>query len=168
MTLSQITDLDIGNYSIDLDGRYTAGPVPLVMTQFELTSGYSPHPHCNNLTGYNLSAGYDDDDSGGLNGAEITSSHYLCQTNHVVQGGNGRVANGTLVNGSFSSSSATIPAGNSTCSKGGIVLTYGNDYGLYYDDNYALNATEVDGELIFCNRPVHWFATNLELSLIHI
>jgi len=164
MTLSQITDLDIGNYSIDLDGRYTAGPVPLVMTQFELTSGYSPHPHCNNLTGYNLSAGYDDDDSGGLNGAEITSSHYLCQTNHVVQGGNGRVANGTLVNGSFSSSSATIPAGNSTCSEGGIVLTYGNDYGLYYDDNYALNATEVDGELIFCNRPVHWFATNLELN----
>ncbi|MEE3269957.1 MAG: hypothetical protein VX204_02440 [Candidatus Thermoplasmatota archaeon] len=164
LTRSEISSLDEGNYTIDLSSTYTPGPHPLVMTQFQSPGGYTPHAHCNNLSGYNLSSGFDEDNSGDLSNSEITSSHYLCQTSQVVQGGNGRVANGTLVNGSFMSSEAFLAAGNTTCPEGGKILTYGNDYGYYYDDNNGLNATEEDGELLFCNRQVYWSATNLELN----
>lgn len=163
-TLSMISDFDDSPYTVDLASQYNPGPEPIAMIQYESATGYTPHPQCNNLTGYNLSAGYDEDNSGDISGHEITSTHVLCRTSHTVQGGNGRVANGSVVNGSFISSPTTLPAGNSTCSEGGILLVYGNDYGYYYDSNYALNSTEIDGELYFCNRPVYWEATVLDLG----
>jgi len=164
LTRSSISNLDDGNYTITLSSTYTAGPNPLVMTEFESTNGYNPHPHCNNLTGYNLSAGYDIDDSGDLSSNEITSSHYLCQTDQVIQGGNGRVDNGTLVNGTFMTYETIISEGNATCPDGGKVLVYGNDFGYFYDDLTGLNSTEEQGELYFCNLPTYWAATNMELN----
>ena len=164
MTQSIISDFDEGGYSVEFSDQYSIGPAPIAILEFESSNGYTPHPQCNNLTGYNLSVGYDEDNSGDLNSDEITSTHYLCRTNHVVQGGNGRVANGTLVNGTFLSIETSIPVGNSTCPEGGTMLVYGNDYGLFYDDDNSLNATEIDGELFFCNRQIHWFPTNLDLN----
>ena len=89
---------------------------------------------------------------------------YLCTTNQTIQGGNGVVSNGTVVNGTFLYSQISLNSGNSTCQFGGKSIVYGNDYGNYYDGDTALNATETDGTLYFCNRDTYWVATNFDFN----
>ena len=101
--------------------------------------------------------------NGVLDPNEILNVDYLCVTNQTIQGGNGAVSNGTVVNGSFHTV-RSLNSGNSTCPFGGKSPTYGNDYGNYYDGNTALNATETDGTLYFCNRDTYWGATNFDFN----
>ena len=130
-----------------MSNDYIQGPANIIRIAFEASGGYAPHPSCNGLTGYNLTSGYDENRNGLLDSSEISHVDYLCVTNQTIQGGNGAVSNGTVVNGSFQYSQGPIDSGNSTCPFGGKYLVYGNDYGNYYDGNTSLNATETDGTL---------------------
>ena len=163
-SISIISDFDDGGFTMELGSDYAPGPAPVVVLGLQNAFGYSPHPHCNNLLGYNLTSGFDEDGNGNVDHSEVVSITYLCQTNHTVQGGNGNVANGTVVNGTILYSSSDIAAGNATCPEGGEYVVYGNDYGYYYDSNTALNSSEVDGEYYFCDRPTYWEATVLNLG----
>ena len=102
-----------------------------------------------------MTSGFDESRNGILDPNEILNVDYLCTTNQTIQGGNGVVSNGTVVNGTFLYSQINLNSGNSTCQHGGKSITYGNDYGNYYDGNTALNATETDGTLYYCNRDTY-------------
>ncbi|MFL2959367.1 MAG: hypothetical protein ACJZ5P_04885, partial [Candidatus Thalassarchaeaceae archaeon] len=80
------------------------------------------------------------------------------------QGGNGRAANGSVVNGSLTYNIVSLPVGNTSCNEGGKLWIYGNDYGNFYDSDTTLNSTEIDGHLYFCNRQVYWAATNFDFN----
>ena len=163
-SLNDITHFDNYNYSISMDTNYRQGPANIIRIAFENSAGYVPHPNCNGLKGYNLTSGYDEGGNGVLDVSEITHVDYLCTTNQTIQGGNGAVSNGTVVNGSFLYSQSPLSSGNSTCPFGGKYLVYGNDYGNYYDGDTSLNATETDGTLYFCNRDTYWEATNFDFN----
>tara|TARA_A100000164_G_scaffold206373_1_gene182987 strand:+ start:558 stop:7427 length:6870 start_codon:yes stop_codon:yes gene_type:complete len=163
-TLNDITQFDNYNYSISLDTAYKLGPGSIARIAFESSAGYTPHPSCNGLKGYNLTSGYDDNGNGILDSSEISHVDYLCTTNQTIQGGNGAVSNGTVVNGSFLYNQVALNSGNSTCPLGGISMSYGNDYGNYYDGDTSLNSTETDGTLYFCNRDTYWSATNFDFN----
>ena len=163
-TLNDITQFDNYNYSISLDTAYKLGPGSIARIAFESSAGYTPHPSCNGLKGYNLTSGYDDNGNGILDSSEISHVDYLCTTNQTIQGGNGAVSNGTVVNGSFLYNQVALNSGNSTCPLGGKSMSYGNDYGNYYDGDTSLNSTETDGTLYFCNRDTYWSATNFDFN----
>ena len=151
-SLNVVNNLDIGNYSINMNSRYNQGPASGVLLLLESVSGYIPHPSCNGLRGYNLTSGYDEGFNGQLDAEEVLNVDYLCTTYQTVQGGNGRAQNGSVVNGSFVYIQAPVAEGNSTCQFGGKSFTWGNDYGLYYDEDTSLNSTETEATLYFCNR----------------
>ncbi|MFL2958754.1 MAG: hypothetical protein ACJZ5P_01705 [Candidatus Thalassarchaeaceae archaeon] len=163
-TLNDLNNLDASSYSIDLNSQYVPGPAPIHMATLQSNIGYTPHPSCNGLKGYNLTSGFDEGGNGYLDSEEVLQVDYLCVTNHTVQDGNGVVSNGTVVNGSFLYSQAPLSSGNATCPFGGKYLVYGNDYGNYYDGDTGLNATETDGTLYFCNRDTYWAATNFDFN----
>ena len=163
-SLNTITDFDRGNYSIVMNSDYDPGPEEIIRLKFENSSGYTPHLSCGGLKGYNLTSGYDDNKNGQLDPNEVIDTDYLCTTNQTVQGGNGRAQNGTVVNGSFQYTQLPLAEGDANCPFGGKSVTYGNDYGYYYDDDTSLNATETDGTLYYCNRDTYWAATNLDLG----
>lgn len=163
-TLNDITNFDNYSYNIQLGSNYVSGPSPIIRIAFESTSGYTPHLSCNGLKGYNLTSGYDADRNGLLDVSEISHVDYLCVTNQTIQGGNGAVSNGTVVNGTFVYSQSSLASGNATCPFGGKYLVYGNDYGYYYDGDSSLNATETDATLFFCNRDTYWAATNFDFN----
>jgi len=163
-TLSNIAHFDDGGFSIELASQYAPGPASEVFLGLQTTSGYTPHIHCNNLTGYNLTSGFDEDNNGYVGHDEVVAIDYMCQTNQTVQGGNGNAANGTVVNGTVKYSTGDLPVGNATCREGGMFAEYGNDYGYYYDGNTGLNSSEIDAVLYFCDRPVYWEATILDLG----
>ena len=163
-SLNTINNFDRGNYSIEMDSSYLPGPPSIILVKWENSQGYVPHPSCGGLKGYNLTSGYDDNNNGQLDAAEIIQTDYLCTTNQTIQGGNGRVQNGTVVNGSFQYSQQPVPEGNTNCIFGGKSVTYGNDYGNYYDDDTTLNATETDGTVYLCNRDTFWAATILDFN----
>ena len=152
-SLNTINNFDRGNYSIEMDSSYLPGPPSIILVKWENSQGYAPHPSCGGLRGYNLTSGFDDNNNGQLDAAEIIQTDYLCTTNQTIQGGNGRVQNGTVVNGSFQYSQQTVPEGNTNCIFGGKSVTYGNDYGNYYDDDTTLNATETDGTCLLYTSP---------------
>ena len=114
-SLNDITHFDNYSYSISLSNDYIQGPANIIRITFENSAGYAPHPSCNGLTGYNLTSGYDENRNGLLDSSEVTHVDYLCANNQTIQGGNGAVSNGTVVNGSFQSSQGPIAPGNSTC-----------------------------------------------------
>jgi len=163
-SLNVVNNLDIGNYSINMNSRYNQGPASGVLLLLESVSGYIPHPSCNGLRGYNLTSGYDEGFNGQLDAEEVLNVDYLCTTNQTVQGGNGRAQNGSVVNGSFVYIQAPVAEGNSTCQFGGKSFTWGNDYGLYYDEDTSLNSTETEATLYFCNRDTYWDVTNFDLG----
>ena len=163
-TLNDLNNLDASSYSIDLNSQYVPGPAPTHMATLESNVGYTPHPSCNGLKGYNLTSGFDEGGNGYLDSQEVLQVDYLCVTNHTVQGGNGRAANGSVVNGSLIYNIISLPVGNASCDEGGKLWIYGNDYGNFYDGDTTLNSTEIDGYLYFCNRPVYWAATNFDFN----
>lgn len=163
-SLNSVDNLDIGNYSINMNSRYNQGPAPVVRLLLESSAGYTPHSYCNGLRGYNLTSGYDEGFNGQLDADEVLNVDYLCTTNQTIQGGNGRVSNGSVVNGSFLYSQQPIPEGNGTCQFGGKSFTWGNDYGLYYDEDTSLNSTETEATMYFCNRDSYWDVTNFDLG----
>ena len=147
-----------------MNSRYNQGPAPVVRLLLESSAGYTPHSYCNGLRGYNLTSGYDEGFNGQLDADEVLNVDYLCTTNQTIQGGNGRVSNGSVVNGSFLYSQQPIPEGNGTCQFGGKSFTWGNDYGLYYDEDTSLNSTETEATMYFCNRDSYWDVTNFDLG----
>ena len=163
-TLNSMDNMDVGNYSIAMPASYRPGPASTHIVQFQSQSGYTPHPSCNGLTGYNVTSGFDEGGNTQLDSDEIIRVDYLCRTNQTIQGGNGRVANGSVANGSFLYSIQSLPSGNSTCPFGGQELVYGNDYGNFYDDDTTLNSTETDGTLTYCDRDVFWGATIFDFN----
>ena len=110
-SLNNITNFDNYTYNISLSNDYIQGPANIIRIAFESSAGYAPHPSCNGLTGYNLTSGYDENRNGLLDSSEVTHVDYLCANNQTIQGGNGAVSNGTVVNGSFQSSQGPIAPG---------------------------------------------------------
>ncbi|MEC9200889.1 MAG: hypothetical protein VYA79_05175, partial [Candidatus Thermoplasmatota archaeon] len=86
-SLNSVDNLDIGNYSINMNSRYNQGPAPVVRLLLESSAGYTPHSYCNGLRGYNLTSGYDEGFNGQLDADEVLNVDYLCTTNQTIQGG---------------------------------------------------------------------------------
>ncbi len=166
---------DNGNFTIDLSSQYISGPGPHMWALEEsggwITSacpGDSANGGAAELRQYNITSGYDDDLDGYLESHEVNSVLLFCQTDQVIVGGSGLPpagdVNGTVRNSTPTFNSMTLNSGHSVCSEGGYYLEYGNDFGTYYDRNSSLNASELGGELYFCNQIELWFATLLDFG----
>ena len=166
-SLASIWDFDDnGNYSIAMSTDFRSGPGELL---FELEDPLgAPSSICGGLKVYNLTSGHDNNWNLALDSYEITSVEYLCQTNQTIVGGHGQPplgdVNGTVQNGTVALETTSLSVGDSNCPYGGDSITWGNDFGFYYDYNTALNATEEQGTFYFCQTNEIWFGTLLDLN----
>ncbi|MCP4799085.1 MAG: hypothetical protein GY893_03975, partial [bacterium] len=138
-TRSDISDFAAGDIQATLSNLYKSGPgYTMVYASTSVTTT------CNNSSGYLVTYGFDNNFNGALNTNEVSNTLYFCDiTQQTTNGTN--VTYSALVD-------FTVESSGSNCEHSGYKIETGIDW----DDDRALDSSEIDDVYYICHNTAIW------------
>ena len=139
-TRSNISDFAAGDITATLSNLYKSGPG---FTRVYTSNSVSNSSGCNNSSGTEFEYGFDDNYNSALNENEIQVTLYYCDV-HTS-------SNGTNITYS-ALTSVSVESFGSNCEFGGFQI----DSGIDWDDDRALDSSEIDDTIYICHNRAIW------------
>ena len=139
-TRSNISDFAAGDITATLSNLYKSGPG---FTRVYTSNSVSNSSGCNNSSGTEFEYGFDDNYNSALNENEIQVTLYYCDV-HTS-------SNGTNITYS-ALTSTSVESFGSNCEFGGFQI----DSGIDWDDDRALDSSEIDDTIYICHGRAIW------------
>ena len=139
-TRSSISDFAAGDITATLSNLYKSGPGYTIVYNADTASNIAD---CNNSSGIEFEYGFDNNYNNALNANEILETLYYCDV-HTS-------SNGT--NTTYSAlTSSSVESFGSNCEFGGFQV----DSGIDWDDDRALDSSEIDDTIYLCHYRAIW------------
>ena len=139
-TRSNISDFAAGDITATLSNQYKSGPG---YTTVYASNSVSYSSGCNNSSGVEFEYGFDNNYNSALNENEILTTLYYCDVHSS--------SNGT--NTTYSAlTSTSVESFGSNCEFGGFEV----DSGIDWDDDRALDSSEIDDTIYICHYRAIW------------